>query len=215
MTARINAIFCMLLILLSGCASLVKSNVTSFHEIEGDVTGAKYAFAPLQGQENNLEYRTYCNLVEKEIQKHGAIKTSLDDADYLVTFVYGIDDGREKVVSSPKFGQTGVSSSHTTGTATAYGNTAYGSATTTYTPSYGVVGTSTSSRTVYTRVLRLNVYPKAAVDKGDYTPIYQSEVKSQGRSGQISRVMPSLIYALFKEFPGESGKSRKVISPIK
>ena len=215
MAATIKFIFCVLPILLSGCAGLVKSNVTSFHEIEGDVTGAKYAFVPLEGQENNLEYRTYCNLVEKEIKNHGAIKTSLDDADYLVTFSYGIDDGSEQVVSTPIFGQTGVSSSHTTGSATAYGNTAYGSATTTYTPSYGVVGTSTSSRTVYTRILRLNVYPKAAVSQGNYTPIYESEVKSKGRSGQLSGVMPSLIYALFKEFPGESGKSRKVTSPIK
>jgi hypothetical protein len=195
MTARVKAIFCVLSILLLGCVASIHSNVTAFHEIDGDVTGYKYAFLPIEGQESNLEYRTYCNLIEKEMQKYGAIRSSLDDADYLVTLVYGIDDGREQVVSRPIFGQTGVSSSHTTGSATAYGNTAYGSATTTYTPSYGVVGTSTSSRTLYTSILRLNVFPKAAVDKGDFTPIYESEVKSEGRAGQLSRVMPSLIYA--------------------
>lgn len=115
----------------------------------------------------------------------------------------------------PIIGQTGVSSSHTYGTLNTYGNYGIYSGTTNYTPTYGIVGTTTVSKMQYTRELRLYIVRAQSLGTKKLDILYEGSVKSVGSSSQLSRVMPAMIEALFKKFPGKSGETRSETIPIK
>jgi len=198
---------------LSGCL-MVRSNVTAFHTLPKSPSPTTYAFLPLQGQENDLEYKTYKNRVAEHLTAYQFREVPAASANVFVAFGYSIGAGKQRVSSVPIFGQTGVSSASTFGTLNTYGSMGTYSGTTYYTPTYGVVGSQTVSRTKYDRYLWLHILERPAAGSEKAKVIYQAEVQSAGYSGQISKVMPTMIKALFKEFPGESGKSRRETLPI-
>jgi len=204
------------LILLSGCSGFVKSHVAVFHQLGEVPTPKTYVFFPLEGQENSLEYKTYIELVRQQLSKFQYREAISDEIpDVVIALSYGIDSGKEKLASVPIFGKTGVSSSTTYGTLNTYGNYGTYSGTTTYTPTYGVVGSSTVSRTKYSRGLWLYIVDTKSVGTKNLNVLYEASVKSSGSSSQLSRVMPAMIEALFKEFPGKSGKTRTETTAIK
>ena len=199
--------------LFQGCA-LVRSDVAVFHQLPEVPVHTKYAFIPLKGQESSLEYATYQKLIRAELAAHKYEEVDTADAEVIVAFSYGIDSGKEKLSSVPIFGQTGVSSLSTYGTISTYGNYGSYSGTTTYTPTYGVVGSSTVSGTQYGRGLWLYIVDKKTVGTEKLKMLYEGSVKSSGSSSQISKVMPAMVKALFKEFPGKSGSTRREIIPL-
>jgi len=200
--------------LVSGCM-VVRSNISVFHDLPPTTQPLKYAILPLKSQEGSLEHKSYEQLLKTELNKRGYVETPVAEADVIVFLDYGIDTGREVVSSYPIIGQTGTSSSYTTGTITSYGG---GYATyrgTTYnTPTYGVVGTGTRSDTVYTRFLRLDFVDRAELAAGKVKKRYEAKVVSAGSSGQIAAVMPAMVKALFEDFPGKSGTTRHVNVPM-
>lgn len=191
--------------LMTGCSS-VRSNVSVFHKLpKTDVKEVTYySFMDLENQKNSLEHETYKDKLKKHLKLKNFIEK--DNSNLIISIQYGIDDGKEELYSVPIFGQTGVSSSHTTGTVTSYGG-GYGSfsGTTSYTPTYGITGSSTGSGSVYKRMLNMYIY-----DKSQNKVVYEGKVLSKGSSGQLLPVIDEMMESLFQEFPGESGKSRTV-----
>ena len=57
--------------LLSGCATTIHSNVTAFNDWQGDIQDKSYAFEAPQGANDTLEYRNYQVLVSNELGKLG------------------------------------------------------------------------------------------------------------------------------------------------
>jgi hypothetical protein len=202
--------------LLSGCGRMVKSDVSVFHRLPESQRPITYFFIPLEGQKNDLEYLTYQDLMRQYLSLYQFREVEIDKfPDVGIAFAYGIDSGTEKLSSVPIFGQTGVSSSHTQGTINTYGNYGTYSGTTTYTPTYGVVGSQTVSRTEYNRELALYIVESKGLGTENLNILYQGNVKSAGRSSQLPKVMPAMIEALFKEFPGDSGETRVERTSIK
>jgi hypothetical protein len=200
---------------LSGCAGFVKSDVEVFHQLGETATPMTYIFVPLKGQENSLEFKTYAELIRQELSKYQYKEvTSGEKPNVLIAFGYGIDSGKEKLRSVPIFGQTGVSSSTTYGTLSTHGNYGTYSGTTTYAPTYGIVGSSTVSRTEYSRGLWLYIVDAESVGTEQLNVLYEGSVKSTGKSSQLSRIMPAMVEALFKKFPGKSGETRTETSLI-
>lgn len=214
--ATLRIVVCALSVaLLSGCAGFIRSDVAVFHQLGDSPTPTIYVFVPLKDQENSLEYKTYAALMRQELRKHQYREaTAQEKPDVLIAFNYGIDRGRQKLESIPIFGQTGVSSSTTYGTLSTYGNYGSYSGTTTHTPTYGVVGSSTVSRTEYSRGLWLYIVDANSIGTEKLNVLYEGNVKSAGSSSQLSRVMPVMIQALFKSFPGKSGATRTETSPL-
>ncbi|MGD8786237.1 MAG: DUF4136 domain-containing protein [Phycisphaerales bacterium] len=208
-------IFLISLIYLNGCTGFISSDVAVFHILPDTPTSQKYAFFPLEGQEVSLEYQAYKKMISEELEKYQYEEVSIESANVLVAFNYAISSGKEKISSVPTYGQTGVSSSTTLGTINTYGNysTYFGS--TMYTPTYGVTGYRTVSSTEYTRWIWLHIVDKASLDKGDAKRLYEANVVSEGSSSQLAKVIPAMIKAIFKEFPGKSGSTRKEISTLK
>jgi len=142
------------------------------------------------------------------------IEAPFDKAKYAIFMFYGIDDGKQVVSSYPIFGQTGTSSSYTTGTITSYGNTASYSGTTYQTPTYGVVGSGTRTDTVFTRYLNIDIIDIAKSGDGKVQKVYEGKAVSSGSSGQLAPVMPAIVRSVFEDFPGKTGTSRTSRQPF-
>ncbi len=197
---------------LSGCATTIRSDITVFHEMPSDISGKTYAVFPTEEQENSLEYKTYETIVKTHLNKLGLHEAPVLEAEMVVRFDYGIDSGRDVISSSPVFGKTGYSSATSRGTVYSHGNQASFSSTTEYTPTFGVVGTQVTQRTVYTRVFSLYICkPQPGTHR--LQTIYEAEILSEGSSDQLCSVLPTMIETLFMDFPGESGTTKTKHAP--
>jgi len=202
--------FIVFLASLASACTTVRSHISVFHELDAGVAGTTYALVPFKEQEGSLEHKTYEQAVKQELNAKGFKEVPLEQAKVVVFISYGIDTGKQVVTSYPIFGQTGVSSSQTYGTVQSYGSYGTNSGTTTYTPTYGVVGSGVGSRTEYMRFLKLDILDKAAATEQKIKKLYEAKVVSSGRSGQLAVVLPTMIKALFEDFPGKSGSTRTV-----
>jgi hypothetical protein len=206
---RRNLKVVIVMLALTGCTT-VKARVSSFHNLPAQPSGLTFAVIPYQWQNGSLEFQTYANILAAGLQNRGFVTTPLDQAQFVVFLAYAIDSGRQVSYSYPIIGQTGVSSSYTSGTVQTYGNAGSYSGTTTYKPTYGVVGMGQGSRTEYTSGVHLDVLDKSALVAGQIRKVYEGEVISSGSTGQLPTVMPTLLKALFTDFPGKSGQSKTV-----
>ncbi len=204
------------MVVMAGCAGLLsggggnyyRATVQTFHRFTVS-TGHTYAFAPLKKQEQDLEYLSYQDQFRSHLAKLGWRETSVEEAEVALTFDFYIDDGQVRTYEIPVFGQTGVSGSSTTGHMTSYGGF---SATTTYTPTFGVTGYRTVSRTYFTRRLMIVMFDRTS--RGERpVPVYQASAVSQGSTAYLSPVMPFMLSAVFSEFPGKTGAVYEYRSP--
>jgi len=174
-----------------------------------------YALIPTKEQEGSLEFQYYVKLVKVELGKRGMTEAPFNQANYGIFMLYGIDDGKQVVSSYPIFGQTGTSSSYTTGTVTSYGNAASYSGTTYKTPTYGHVGSAACTDTEFTRYLNIDIIDIAKSGDGKVRKVYEGKAISSGSSAQLAPVMPAMIRSVFEDFPGKSGASRTSQQPFK
>lgn len=195
----------------AGCAGMrpVHSDVVAFHDLDGKPLPKTYAFGYLKGQESSLEVLTYQRVIEGELANKGMNPAPTREADVIVYLNYHIDGGRSVFSNVPIWGQTGTTSSYTSGTISTVGSTSTLNATTTYTPIYGVTGSQTVARTEYARQLILFIYRRPDLDAGNMRPVYEGTVKSSGSGSSVAAVIRQMSKALFEDFPGKSGKLRR------
>lgn len=172
-------------VFLSGCvgpAVPVQSDVQVFHTLPEDQAPAVYAFFDLDSQLGRLEHRAYKNLIRAKLAAYGHREIEPGEMpDALVSFSYGIDNGKEKITSTPDF----VVGGHRVGTYTVYG-----------------------------RELRLWI--TSVPQDENLTPqvVYEATVKSAGSSSSLPIIMPSMVDALFQQFPGPPTQARRESSPL-
>ncbi len=190
--------------------------MTSFHELPSKGLGQTYKFLPLEGQEGSLEYEAYAKRISKKLEVYGYIlKTEGIDPDYFVVFNYGIGDGGTITGSLPIYGQTGGGTSYTSGTvSTNYGGYGSYSGTTYSMPTFGQIGSIPYSIRQHDRVLNLKIISYKEAKDGKAKVLYEGRVQSSGSSGEIAVVLPSMIEALFRDFPGNSGKTKKITTEL-
>ena len=82
-------------------------------------------------------------------------------------------------------------------------------------PTFGVVGTRTSSSTTYTRNLAIDIVDTPSLNSKKPKKIYEGRVKSSGRCREINYVIGEMMEALLQDFPGTNGESKlkKVSGP--
>ncbi len=64
---------------------------------------------------------------------------------------------------------------------------------------------------MYGRNLELTMIDDKKSSKDNIVKVYEGRVSSRGSSADIAVVLPTMIEALFKKFPGQSGKTKKVV----
>lgn len=150
--------------------------------------------------DNNLQFQEFSKYLDKVLQQKGFVKTNFENADVAIFLVYDISEPKQitEQYSIPIWGQTGISSSQTYGTAN--------NQTTYYTPTYGVTGYESGTRqyTIYTRYFKVYALDiEAYKNQNKRVQIWETTVISTGSSGDLRRVFPVLVVAA-KDYIGTS-----------
>lgn len=202
------------LIMLSGCMRFVRTTTTTFHGQGHEQRGSVFVAAANAEVDNSLEFSHYKSRVEQKLSTVGyTISDDPKKADFIALIAYGIDNGKTSIVSTPIFGQTGGGTTYSSGTVYGYGGSASYSGSSYTMPTYGIVGTSTSSQTNFTRAIALDIVDAKSIDSGKPVKVYEMRARSTGSCSSINAVFDSILEAMFKSFPGESGKSQTVELP--
>jgi len=201
----------------SGCASRIRTQITPFYQ-ELPNQGKTFFVYPLDtGNIDSPEFFHYAGIVAENLEKNGlklASKTS--PADYVVILGYGIDPGVQKTYSYNTYGQTGGGSSYSSGNLSGNSYSSSGSTSNysgnysgfTYTaPTFGVTGSGIGTRTEFTRGVYLAILEIGDKESKQFKTAYQSRGRSVGSSDEIAEILPSMIKAMFKAYPGVSGKT--------
>ena len=201
-------------LMISGCGlgSRIQSQVGVFHNITEQHKGKKVVVLPFQKElESSLEFQNYRKIIETKLRTNGfEIVEDKGNSNYIAFVSYGINGGKEQVVSSPVFGSTGGGTTYSSGTVTSAGG-GYGSYSgSSYTmPTFGVVGSSSKTITTPdTRHLAIDLVETSTLEKDKVKKIYEGRVMSIGCYG-------IMIEGLFKTFPQKSGSRETLVIPFK
>jgi hypothetical protein len=195
---RITMIACVLLV--AGCAAPpIVSEVTAFHTLApNEATQGSIAIVPAAGVPDGIEFRTYAAQIHQWLRPKGLVPaSSTANADYIGTFAFSIDGGTRQAVSRPIYGQTGGGAAFTTGS--------FGTATTYVPPTFGAVGSVSGVVSTFNRRADLEIRKRKT---GEI--VWTGRNLSWGSTGEIAAVLPTMIQAMLKDFPNESGKTKTV-----
>lgn len=186
---------------LASCATPFRADVNRFQNLpapQGQTFFVTSSDPKLQG---GIEFSQYAGLVAQEMSEEGYVYASDPaSADMVVSFSYGIDDGREKIRSNGSaFGSFGYEPFGYYNRRRAY---AWGF----YDPFiYGPGYSDISSYTVYTSSLDLTIDRVA-----DNRRLFEGKAEAQSRSKNLQYIVPNLVEAIFTEFPGQSGETLRI-----
>jgi hypothetical protein len=193
-------------LLLSGCASTVRSEISAINKLPPDLKDKRFEVARYKGQEGNLEFDHYAELVSAELVAKGLRRASAGSADLLVFLRYTYEQ-RTEFVPTPLWGPTGFA-----GGTTVIVNGRAVFVPTYSTPVYGVTGMGYAPATVNRRSFGLDIVDKSSTQEMP-NKLYEANVFSEGYSGTLMQVMPVMIRALFTDWPGPPVRSDIVSLP--
>lgn len=194
---------------ISGC-TVIKTKTTAFYTPEFKTSGKIVVAAADNELNNSLEFSHYKRKFEEKFAENGyQIVQSFSEADYIALVAYGIDDGKTSIVSTPIFGRTGGGTTYSSGVVYGSGGSASYSGSSYTMPTYGIVGSSTGSVITFTRAIALDIIDAKSM-KHNIQKVYEVRAKSIGSCSVIAGVFEEILEAMFKEFPGENGKTRVV-----
>jgi hypothetical protein len=197
---------------LAGCATVPKF-VVSVDSINNNEPVAQKSVVVTPGMKEispeDLQFKEYASYVKRELSSKGyVLSDNMQTADVVVFLGYGISQPQEHryTFAMPIFGPTGVSSASTMGSVSSNGVI---SATTTYTPSYGVVGSEPISGSYidYIRQISLVAYDmKHYRETKQEKQVWKTEIISTGTSGDLRVVFPVMILATSQYIGDNTGK---------
>jgi hypothetical protein len=82
-------------IALSGCGPSISATVSVYHTLPDSKAPTRYAFVTLKDQDENSENASYKNVIRQELIKHRYLESDMPNASLLLSFSYGINEGRE------------------------------------------------------------------------------------------------------------------------
>lgn len=214
---KIWIIAVMILMFLSGCTAVpIQTKTVAFYIPEYKNSGTIAIVAAEVAVNSSLEFAHYKKQFEQKLAINGyTIVSNPSEAQYIGFVTYGIDDGKNSIVSIPLLGQTGGGTTFSSGTVYSPGGSSTYSGTGYTMPTYGVTGSVTRSRTIYTRVIALDIVDAQSLKNGNPKKVYEVRAKSTGSYNVMAGVFEEILEAMFKGFPGISGKVRFVEVPFK
>lgn len=201
---------------LAGCATPFKADVARFQSQLPAPQGQSFVVeAGNPALAGGIEFGQYANLVAGELTRYGYRPAAPGErADLVVRMDYGVDKGRERVVSSPSFGDPWYGGYYgrgfyrpvivrgPRGRRYVYGYRdpfLWGG----FGPGWG--GTDVTSYTVYTSGLNLQINRAA-----DGSRLFEGQAEAQSRDNNLQTIVPNLVEAMFTGFPGNSGERVRI-----
>lgn len=187
--------------ILSGCQQYVVK-VDSLRSSDA-ANKIKYVLFPgnKDTPDTELQYIEFSQFIHRGLQHNGFISSNPQEADIVIYVFYGIGAPQQNLYSysQPQWGQTGISSSYTTGMVQSYGNTATYSGQTTYIPEYGITGYSSQvgSYVTYDRYLVLGAidWQNFLRNNKQVVEVWKTVVTSTGSSNDLRKVFPVMVAA--------------------
>lgn len=207
------------LLALGACATTFRADVARFQAMPAPQGQSFFVQAADPRNQGGLEFAQYAALVSQRLAEQG-YRPAEDSraANFVVSLDYGVDTGKEKVVTSPGFGG-GFG-----GWGGGYGGFGYGGW-----GRYGGYGgfgrrpfyygwndpflfgggyPDVSSYTYYTSYLDMTISRTA-----DGQRLFEGKAKARSRDDSLPRLVPNLVEALFTGFPGQSGEEVRITVP--
>ncbi len=193
-------------LLLAGCATTIRSEVTAFHQWPAALSGQAYVFT--RPAPPDLERQNYEALLRTQLAKLGLREAAAGEAPALtVAMAYQVN-GRdvrviETVLVDPWYGTPWYGPGYYTPYWgwPGYGHPFYGP----MWPTMPVAREQVRQYTVFHRELKVRID-----DAVKNQSLYDVTVKSAGQEGNLAVVMPYLMDSAFRDFPGKSGTPRVV-----
>ncbi|MGX4643707.1 DUF4136 domain-containing protein [Massilia sp. SYSU DXS3249] len=193
-------------LLLGGCATTIRSDVTTFHQWPAQIGDKSYAFETPPAIDNTLEYQSYQNLVRAQLAQLGFREADTTAAALKVAMRFTTTDVPVRVIEQmppmfhgysyyrygygPRFGPRARFAGWYHPLHDPFWNPF---------PSYQV-----SIEHRFRRELQLSIK-----DKGDKR-LFDVTVHNTSRELSTPAVMPALVHSAFAGFPGPSGATRRV-----
>jgi hypothetical protein len=195
-----------LTLLLGGCATTIRSDVTTFHQWPAQLPDKTYAFEAPPAQDDTLELRSYQNLVRAQLGKLGFQEAGGAPAALKVSMRFTTTDVPIRVIeavdpffySSPRFGFMRPyyrQSYWGRGWYSPFYDPFWGNF-----PEYRV-----SMRHNYQREVQVAI--KSASDN---RRLFDVTVHNQSDEMSTPAVMPALVQSAFEGFPGPNGGARRI-----
>ena len=186
------------LLAVTACSTAFRSNVATFHELSVP-GGERVMLTPMiADNSDSLEFRQYAGILAGHLQSYGYKEPGDAEPQLIAGFDVTINDGREKLENrlSPYSGFV-------------YWRRGYWSHGRYWTPLFPSYlhdwdTTEVVARTVYTATLTLELRTL------DGELVFEGRAETETRRKDLPEVMPYLAAALFENFPGESGVTRRV-----
>ncbi|MEC5159830.1 MULTISPECIES: DUF4136 domain-containing protein [unclassified Janthinobacterium] len=194
-------------LLLAGCATTIRSDVTAFHQWPAELRDKSYAFQAPAQVEDTLEYRSYLDLVRAELGKLGFNEAAGPEAARLKVAVrFATIDRPVRVMemtdpfwSGPGYWPGRYGYRYPWGYPRWHGFRPY------YDPfMFGPLDMRESIRHNYERQLRVTI------DGADGKKLFDVTAQNTSRVAATPVVMPALVASAFAGFPGQSGVPRRV-----
>lgn len=201
---------------LGGCAQTFDAKVQRFQSELPAPAGQTFAVVPEDvGNRGGLEFGQYAHIVTDHMEKLGYVAASPENAELIVHFGYGVDQGRDRVRSTGPtydpfwgpwyrpYGYWGAPGFYRHG---AWG---YGW----YDPWFWGPGfdNGVDVVTVYTSDIDLKIDRRA-----DGKRLFEGKAEAASRSNDMTYLVPNLVDAMFTGFPGNSGQTVRItVAPPK
>ncbi len=201
-----------LTLLLSGCATTIRSNVTTFHQWPDQLPDKTYVFKAPPAQDDTLEWRTYQNMVRGELTRLGFSDAGAGGTPSLAVSMRFMTTDVPVRVIQPVFSHFDHYWMPRTAFMRPYRSRfgGYGYWRGYYSPFYDPFwyGTPSYQETIvhhYQRQVQVGI---KSIKDGKR--LFDVTVKNLSRNMSTPDIMPALVQSAFAEFPGVSGVARTV-----
>jgi hypothetical protein len=190
-------------LLLGGCATTIRSDVTTFNQWPAQLPDKSYAFAPVAQQNNTLELQSYENLVRGQMTRLGFHESTGSPALQVAMRFRTVDVPTQVAYPafapmypySPRFAYMGWRRRYWGGLYSPFYDPLWGPM-----PAYEV---ETEHR--YHRELELSIQQAS-----DGKRLFDVTVRNVSRNMSTPAVMPALVQSAFHDFPGPNGGARVI-----
>jgi hypothetical protein len=193
------------LLTVGGCATPFRADVARFQSMPAPQGQTFYVEAADPRNRGGLEFSQYAGLVSQRLAAQGyQPAASRSGANLIVMLDYGVDSGKEKIVTRPGYGGMGFGRF---GRPWGYRSSFYYGWHDPfwYDPwSYPEI----DSYTYYTSHLDMTINRA-----GDGQRLFEGKARARSRTDSLPQIVPNLVEAMFTNFPGRSGEEVKITIP--
>ncbi|WP_076068681.1 DUF4136 domain-containing protein [Sphingomonas montana] len=199
------------LLALSACATPFAADVSRYQRMPAP-QGQSFVVQALDpDKRGGLEFAQYASYVTQELARQGYRPAATPSAaTFVVSLDYGVDNGNEKVVSTPGFG--GGFGYGGFGGFGRFGYGRYGFGSPFFygygDPFFGGGYNNVQSYTYFTTFLDMQISRTA-----DGERLFEGKAKARSRTDSLPRIVPNLVEAMFTAFPGRSGEEVRITIP--